>query len=255
MECRHGLGPCWRRSSCSPALALWWARWPVRRRCAPGRAVSVERRRVGVQWDPPRCLRSPGRAGGNRHAPDAIRAGESILTNIHDDHDREFIAHGVISAFARAFVSGHGIRVVRDSAAATGRDIREQAGYRAIAFWATGDTGLLDDLHADWLLVDPSRLTKRVRDALAHSPRSTSCIAKRMRHAGRPRGVPRRAPEAVETPPLTAAVTVVAVEFPLRWGEPGSRRFPSPSRSGPGLQRKDACRHTRQRGSPDRECR
>jgi hypothetical protein len=76
-----------------------------------------------------------------------IRAGESILTNIHDDHDREFIAHGVISAFARAFVSGHGIRVVRDSAAATGRDIREQAGYRAIAFWSTGDTGLLADLH------------------------------------------------------------------------------------------------------------
>jgi hypothetical protein len=148
-----------------------------------------------------------------------IRAGESILTNIHDDHDREFIAHGVISAFARAFVSGHGIRVVRDSAAATGRDIREQAGYRAIAFWSTGATGLLDDLHVDWLLVDPSRLTNHVRDALAHSPRLRLVHREEDAARGAVREVYRvEHPKHVETPPLTAAVTVVAVEFPSQMG-------------------------------------
>jgi hypothetical protein len=146
-----------------------------------------------------------------------ISAGESILTNIHDDRDREFIAHSVISAFARAFVSGHGIRVVRDSAA-TGRDIREQAGYRAIAFWATGDPGLLDDLHADWLLVDPSRLTKRVREALAHSPRLHLVHREEDAARGAVREVYRvEHYQHVATPPLTA-VAVVAVAFPSQMG-------------------------------------
>jgi len=148
-----------------------------------------------------------------------IRAGESILTNIHDDQDREFIAHGVISAFARAFVSGHGIRVVRDSAAATGRDIREQAGYRAIAFWSTADTALLDDLRVDWLLVDPSRLTNHVRDVLAHSPRLRLVHREEDAARGAVREVYRVAhPKQGDAQQLTIPITVAAVEFPSQMG-------------------------------------
>ncbi len=99
-----------------------------------------------------------------------VGPGESILTNVHDESDREFIAHSVISAFAGAFMTGHGIRVARNPAY-TGRDIREQAGFRAIAFWATGASELLDDMRADWLLVDPSRLSRHVREALATDQR------------------------------------------------------------------------------------
>jgi hypothetical protein len=100
-----------------------------------------------------------------------VGRGDTILTNIANEPDPDFIAHSVIGSFARAFVTGHGVRVALDPTQAVGRDVKEQAGYRAIAFWATGAMELLDDMRVDWLLLDPSRLSADVRARLSQSPR------------------------------------------------------------------------------------
>ena len=148
-----------------------------------------------------------------------IRRGDSILTNVSDESDREFVAHSVISAFARAFVTGHGIRVVRDPAAATGQDIREQAGYRAIAFWATGAMELLDDLRADWLLVDPSRLSRRVHEVLKVNPKLHLVHREEDAKLGSIREVYRvERAESLATPRLPAAASLVGANLPPQMG-------------------------------------
>jgi hypothetical protein len=99
-----------------------------------------------------------------------VQPGERILTNLYNEADLDFVGQAVISAFARAPLTGLGAHVPGDPAIRVGQQYKTPAGFRALAFWATGVPRFLEDLRADWLLVDPSRLSSRVRAALARNP-------------------------------------------------------------------------------------
>jgi hypothetical protein len=89
-----------------------------------------------------------------------IRSGNVIMTNVSTGNPPDPLlrtAHSVIAAFAGAFVGGHGILISQDRLFKMGREYTEPEGFRAIAFWNTGEPELLDDLHVDYLLIDPDK--------------------------------------------------------------------------------------------------
>ena len=99
------------------------------------------------------------------------RPGERLMTNIYlDGMEQTSVAHSIVSVFSGTFVDGHGIRVSKDRVFAMSREYRSPAGFRAIAFWNTGDMSILRSMQVNYLLVDPARLSPRIHQRLEQEP-------------------------------------------------------------------------------------
>jgi hypothetical protein len=83
-----------------------------------------------------------------------------------DGMEQTSVAHSIMSVFSGTFVDGHGIRVSKDRVFAMGKEYRAPAGFRAIAFWNSGDMSILRTMRLDYLLVDPARLSPRIHRRL-----------------------------------------------------------------------------------------
>jgi hypothetical protein len=77
----------------------------------------------------------------------------------------------MLAALSGTFIRGRGVRVSSGGGYKMGMDFEEPYGFRAIAFWSTGDVTLLDELGADYLLVDPAKLDPRAYERLAREGR------------------------------------------------------------------------------------
>jgi hypothetical protein len=96
------------------------------------------------------------------------RPGERLMTNIYlDGMEQTSVAHSIVSVFSGTFIDGHGIRVSKDRVFAMSKEYRAPAGFRAIAFWNTGDMSVLGSMPVNYLLVDPARLSPRTYQRLA----------------------------------------------------------------------------------------
>lgn len=82
-----------------------------------------------------------------------------------------FTTDSMLAALSGTFLSGRGVRVPTNGAYKMGMDYMEPAGFRAIAFWNTADLGLLYDIGADYLLLDPVTVPRRVYDRLRNESR------------------------------------------------------------------------------------
>jgi len=108
------------------------------------------------------------------------KRGDTILTNVSNQAvtvprkrkiRRDVVAHSIVSALSRSFVTGHGIRVSKERLMAMGVEYRESHGFRAIAFWHTVDVGLLRDMSVTHLLVDPARLPREAYERIKQERR------------------------------------------------------------------------------------
>jgi hypothetical protein len=146
-----------------------------------------------------------------------VQPGERILTNLYREDDVDFVGQTVISASARAFLTGLGAHVPGDPAIKVGQQYKKPAGFRALAFWATGAPELLDEMRVDWLLVDPSRLSRRAGAALAENPRLHLALRDESPSRGGVREVyrvERGAPSHLSPSPTD--VTLLSADLPQR---------------------------------------
>jgi hypothetical protein len=158
---------------------------------------------------------------------------DRILTNVGR---KEFRAHTIVTAFAGAPVAGHGLLISPARRFAMGTGYLVPHGFRATAFWHTGDVTLLPAMSVTYLVVDPARLSRPVATSLRHEPglelihreddarRGGSREVYRVRRDGRPPGP--SAPDdlslrAVELPPTMARAGFHAIPFAVRTGDPG----------------------------------
>lgn len=143
-----------------------------------------------------------------------VASDQSILTNVYNEDDIDFVGQSVVGAFARAFVTGHGVKV-RAPGVNVGEQYKTPAGFRALAFWNTGAGELLDDLHADWLLVDPSRLSAKIQDALTANPQLELAVREQDLTRGGVRDVYRvkRRPRSA-APHLPADLRLLSADLP-----------------------------------------
>lgn len=100
-----------------------------------------------------------------------VKGGESLMLNTTDVPELSFHTDAMLAALSGTFVSGRGVRVSSTGGYTMGMTFEEPVGFRAMAFWNTGDVTLLDDLGTDYLLVDPAKLKPPVYERLAHEGR------------------------------------------------------------------------------------
>ena len=99
------------------------------------------------------------------------RRGERLLTNyVVEDHVSSNLLNNamVVMSQARLPMGGFNQRLQHDTGGIQG-SVSGWSG-QAIAFWATGDVDLLQDLRADWLYVVPRLLAPAASLALQNSP-------------------------------------------------------------------------------------
>jgi hypothetical protein len=100
-----------------------------------------------------------------------VKAGESLMLNTSNVAAASYHTDAMLAALSGTFIRGRGVRVSSGSGYKMGMDFEEPSGFRAIAFWSTGDVTLLDELGADYLLVDPAKLLPRAYERLAREGR------------------------------------------------------------------------------------
>ncbi|HYB70583.1 MAG TPA: hypothetical protein VEH80_07935, partial [Candidatus Bathyarchaeia archaeon] len=96
---------------------------------------------------------------------------QRVFTNAYREGDLDFIGLTVISSLSRAYLTGLGTVAPGDPGVKIGDQYKRPASPRALAFWTTGAPDVLDELKADWRLVNPSRLSEAARKALSTNPR------------------------------------------------------------------------------------
>jgi hypothetical protein len=82
-----------------------------------------------------------------------------------------FHADAMLAALSGTFIRGRGLRVSAAGGYKMGSDFDEPSGFRAIAFWNTGDLTLLDEVGIDYLLIDPAKIVPRAYEKLTHEAR------------------------------------------------------------------------------------
>ena len=89
--------------------------------------------------------------------------GERLLANTYLERmEPTSVAHSILSVFSGVFVDGHGIRISKDQVFAMSKEYMAPAGFRALAFWNTGDMSILQGMRVNYLFVDPARLSPRI---------------------------------------------------------------------------------------------
>lgn len=146
-----------------------------------------------------------------------VKTGERLVTNtqVEGNVPATFMGHSILSVFSGAFVDGHGIRVSRERVFAMGKEYRTAVGFRALAFWNTGDTGILRRMSVQYVLVDPSRLAPEIYQRLRRESELKLLVREADEVRGEVReiyrvGLPR--PEAPTS--LPSDLALVAAEFP-----------------------------------------
>jgi hypothetical protein len=101
-----------------------------------------------------------------------IQPGERLLTNMYLERMAPtLMAHSIVSIFSGAYVDGHGIRISKDQVFAMSKEYMAPAGFRAMAFWNTGDMSILQGMRVTYLLVDPARLSPKIYARLRNESR------------------------------------------------------------------------------------
>lgn len=97
-----------------------------------------------------------------------VKGGQSLMLNAVDSAAGSFHADAMLAALSGTFIRGRGVRVSVEGGYKMGMNFHEPSGFRAIAFWNTGDPALLDELGVDYLLIDPARTVPRAYERLTH---------------------------------------------------------------------------------------
>jgi hypothetical protein len=148
--------------------------------------------------------------------------GDTILTNVSSQPPtvphkrktrRDVIAHSIVSALSRAFVTGHGVRVSKQRLLAMGVEYREPQGFRAIAFWNTVDVGLLRDMSVTHLLIDPARLPRHSHEKIKRERGLALVNTQQDPRRGAVREVYRVDGRQLSPPP-PAGLSLVAIQAP-----------------------------------------
>jgi hypothetical protein len=127
------------------------------------------------------------------------RAGERALADLGGaDATTAILAEATFMTFARTFVAGPGIRVLREGTYTQMTPFWEGAGFRARAFLGTGEVTILDDLGVTYLYLNPDLLAPDVYDRIQHDAR-----LQRLLHVEAPGGGAVR--EAYRVTPTTTA--------------------------------------------------
>ena len=96
-----------------------------------------------------------------------VKGGESLMLNATNVAPGSFHTDAMLAALSGTFIRGRGLRVSAAGGYKMGMDFEEPSGFRAIAFWNTGDMRLLEELGVDYLLIDPAKTLPRVYERLA----------------------------------------------------------------------------------------
>jgi len=177
----HRRGPWARRIlagglTCIAALALW-----------PSTKVALEVTRRAVRYPREHYLSAEewgcARARKGRYCEpidvsaaaalrSVVRKGERVLVNFSDDDAATLMsAQAVFSAIARAPLSGATLRALPDGNASQNVPYVDGEGFRAHAFFATGEVGLLDDLGVNYVYLNPEMVGPDVYRRIQQDPR------------------------------------------------------------------------------------
>ena len=177
----HRRGPWARRIlagglTCIAALALW-----------PSTKVALEVTRRAVRYPREHYLSAEewgcARARKGRYCEpidvsaaaalrSVVRKGERVLVNFSDDDAATLMsAQAVFSAIARAPLSGATLRALPDGNASQNVPYVDGEGFRARAFFATGEVGLLDDLGVNYVYLNPEMVGPDVYRRIQQDPR------------------------------------------------------------------------------------
>jgi len=100
-----------------------------------------------------------------------VKRGDVILDNFYSASVGATLnAKAVLSAFSRAYVTGMGIKFSKDNNFSMGVGYFKQTGFRAMTFWNTLDIGVLQELNANFLYVDPDNLPPELYAKLRNEP-------------------------------------------------------------------------------------
>jgi hypothetical protein len=147
-----------------------------------------------------------------------IRKGERVLVNFSDDDAATLIsAQAVFSAIARAPLSGATLRALPEGNAPQNVPYVDGEGFRARAFFATGEVNLLDDLGVSYVYLNPERVASAVYRRIQHDPR-----LERVLHLEWPGGGAVREAYRVK-PVLTALASIAPQELSVVSAEPPAR--------------------------------
>jgi len=177
----HQRGPWARRVlaagvACVVALALWPSTkeaFEVTRRAA---RYPREHYLSAEEWACARARRGrycePIDVSAAAALRSVIRKGERVLVNFSDDDAATLIsAQAVFSAIARAPLSGATLRALPEGNAPQNVPYVDGEGFRARAFFATGEVGLLDDLGVDYVYLNPETVRPDAYRRIQQDPR------------------------------------------------------------------------------------
>ena len=135
-----------------------------------------------------------------------IQKGERVLVDFRDDHaDVLMSAQGTFSTIARAALAGATLRALPEGNVSQMFPFVDGAGFRARAFFATGEVGLLDDLGVSYVYLNPEAAAPDVYRRIQHDPR-----LERILHLEWPGG--RAVREAYRVKPAMTALEWIAPE-------------------------------------------
>ncbi len=135
-----------------------------------------------------------------------IRKGERVLVDFrHDDAAILMSAQGIFSTIARAALAGATLRALPEGNVSRMVPFVDGEGFRARAFFATGEVGLLDDLGASYVYLNPEAAAPDVYRRIQQDPR-----LERVLHLEWPGGGAVR--EAYRVKPAMTALASIAPE-------------------------------------------
>ena len=135
-----------------------------------------------------------------------IRKGERVLVDFrHDDAAILMSAQGTFSAIARAALAGATLRALPEGNVSRMVAFVDGEGFRARAFFATGEVGLLDDLGVSYVYLNPEAAAPGVYRRIQQDPR-----LERVLHLEWPGGGAVR--EAYRVKPAMATLASIAPE-------------------------------------------
>ena len=208
--------------TCVVALALWPSTkvaFEVARRAA---RYPREHYLSAQEWGCARALKGrhcePIDAAAAAALRSVIRKGERVLVNFSDDDPATLMsAQAIFSAIARAPLAGATLRALPEGNVSQHVPYIDGEGFRARAFFATGEVGLLDDLGVDYVYVNPETVGSDVYRRIEHDPRLERVLHLEWPEGGVTREAYRVKP-AAPTPTWIApeGLTVLSVEPPPR---------------------------------------
>jgi hypothetical protein len=101
-----------------------------------------------------------------------IQNGDRVLADFRGDYVSSVMyAEATFITFARAFLSGPGVRSLREGTHSQNSPSWEGEGFRARVFFETGEASILDDLGVSYVYLNPQKLARNIYQEIKDNPR------------------------------------------------------------------------------------